>query len=307
MANTLIFERETAKSGTSKAPVYATLIPAIASSAALLFMADGTIQAIVASITMGLAATSLTLYAKMQPTVLTIREQVPAPEPTPEPAPDLPPPPPEPETPNPVLISHLDELRNNVEVILEEMNEAGKLAKASGAKVTRSANCISGAETSIRELADFMSRIDEVFTQLGTQSGEIGSIVGNIQDIAKQTNLLALNASIEAARAGEHGRGFAVVADEVRNLAVRANESSEAIRAIANSLNTTSVEAGNGMEQIRQSCNQCLGQSGEALQAMKDIQAGAVARMEVVQGITDRLQVQRGLTEQLYTDLSAEI
>ncbi len=39
---------------------------------------------------------------------------------------------------------------------------------------------------------------------------------------------------------------------------------------------------------------------------MKDIQAGAVARMEVVQGITDRLQVQRGLTHQLYEDLSEQ-
>lgn len=304
MANALTFEQKNSESGTSKAPVYGTLILATASTAALLLMADDAIQTILATITLGLATTALAVFARMQPTIVTIREEVPAPAPTPEPVPDLPPP--APETPDPVLISHLNELRNNVDVILEEMNEAGKLAKASGAKVTQSANCISGSEASIRELADFMGRIDEVFTQLGTQSGEIGSIVGNIQDIAKQTNLLALNASIEAARAGEHGRGFAVVADEVRNLAVRANESSEGIRAIANSLNATSVEAGNGMEQIRESCNQCLGQSGEALQAMKDIQAGAVARMEVVQGITDRLQVQRELTGQLCNDLGAD-
>lgn len=304
MANALTFEQKTFESGTSKAPVYGALTLTIASIATLLFMADGAIQAVLTTITLSLAATALAVFARMEPTIVTIREEVPAPEPTPEPVPDLPPP--APETPDPVLISHLNELRNNVDVILEEMNEAGKLAKASGAKVTQSANCISGSEASIRELADFMGRIDEVFTQLGTQSEEIGSIVSNIQDIAKQTNLLALNASIESARAGEHGRGFAVVADEVRNLAVRANESSEGIRAIANSLNATSVEAGNGMEQIRESCNQCLGRSGEALQAMKDIQAGAVARMEVVQGITDRLQVQRELTGQLCNDLGAD-
>lgn len=306
MANAPTLEQKHSDSGTSKTPAYGALILTIASIATLLFMADDAIQAILTAITLGLAATALAVFARMQPTIVTIREGVPAPtpEPTPKPVPDLPPP--APDTPDPVLISHLNELRNNVDVILEEMNEAGKLAKASGAKVTQSADCISGSEVSIRKLADFMGRIDEVFTQLGTQSEEIGSIVSNIQDIAKQTNLLALNASIEAARAGEHGRGFAVVADEVRNLAVRANESSEGIRAIANSLNATSIEAGNGMEKIRESCNQCLCQSREALQAMKDIQAGAVARMEVVQGITDRLQVQRELTGQLYNDLGAD-
>jgi methyl-accepting chemotaxis protein len=242
----------------------------------------------------------------MRPTTVTIREPVPPVESRPEPVHEPETPVPEPKSPDPVLIGHLDDLRNNVDMILEEMDEAGKLAKASGAKVAQSANSISGAEASIRELAEFMSRIDDVFTQLVKQSEEIGSIVGNIQDIAKQTNLLALNASIEAARAGEHGRGFSVVADEVRNLAVRANESSESIREIANSLNSTSVEAGSGMEKIRQSCDHCLNQSGEALQAMEDIQAGAVARMEVVQGITKRLQVQSELTRQLYTDLSTE-
>ncbi|MFL1454188.1 methyl-accepting chemotaxis protein [Marinobacter sp. GN3S48] len=306
MDNTLTFEQKTSESGSSKAPIYGALLLAIASAALLLIMADGAIPAMLAAVTLALAATALTLCARMQPTVVTIREQAQAPEPVSEPVYEPEVQIPEPESPDPTLLSHLDDLRNNVDVILEEMAEAGKLAKASGAKVTQSASCISESEASIRELADFMGRIDDVFTELGKQSAEIGSIVSNIQDIAKQTNLLALNASIEAARAGEHGRGFAVVADEVRNLAVRANESSEGIGAIANSLNTTSVEASNGMDKIRESCDQCLNQSGEALQAMKDIQAGAVARMEVVQGITDRLQVQRELTDQLYADLSEQ-
>nr|WP_275706648.1 methyl-accepting chemotaxis protein [Marinobacter iranensis] len=307
MDNTLTIEQKTSEPGSSKAPVYGALLLAIVSAGLLLSMADGATPAVLAAVTLALAATALALCTRMQPTVVTVREQVPAPEPLPEPVQEPQVHTSEPESPDPILLSHLDDLRSNVDVILEEMAEAGKLAKASGAKVAQSASCISESEASIRELADFMGRIDDVFTELGKQSAEIGAIVGNIQDIAKQTNLLALNASIEAARAGEHGRGFAVVADEVRNLAVRANESSEGIRAIADSLNTTSVEAGNGMEQIRESCNQCLGQSGETLQAMKDIQAGAMARMEVVQGITERLQVQRELTGQMYTDLRVDV
>lgn len=200
-------------------------------------------------------------------------------------------------------MAHLEELRSNVGTILEEMAEAGKLAKASGEKVADSHSSISGSESSIQELADYMTGIDQVFTQLGTQSEDIAAIVAKIQDIAKQTNLLALNASIEAARAGEHGRGFAVVADEVRNLSLRVNQSSEEIRGIADNLKRTATKAGEGVDKISQSCGRCLDQSREALTAMEAIQAGALARMTVVQGITEGLQVQRDLTNKLHEDI----
>jgi methyl-accepting chemotaxis protein len=93
--------------------------------------------------------------------------------------------------------------------------EARELARAGVAAVGQADT----AMTAVRESARSTS---EAIGELQAKSGQIGSIVGRITEIADQTNLLALNAAIEAARAGEHGRGFAVVAEQVRHLAENA-------------------------------------------------------------------------------------
>jgi methyl-accepting chemotaxis protein len=135
--------------------------------------------------------------------------------------------------------------------VLEVAQNAGKASESSqsaqqmaqdGATTVRSMVQVIG-EVRVQALS-----LKDNMELLGKSAGNIGQVMGVINDIADQTNLLALNAAIEAARAGDAGRGFAVVADEVRKLAEKTmnatREVSDAIKSIqdATSVNAKSVE-----------------------------------------------------------------
>ena len=122
-----------------------------------------------------------------------------------------------------------------------------------------SANQANAAAAAARQEAErsdpVVSEAVEAMTQIETSSGQIGKIIGVIDEIAFQTNLLALNAGVEAARAGEAGRGFAVVAQEVRALAQR---SADAAREIKELINVSGDQVSAGVERV--------GRTREALQ-----------------------------------------
>jgi methyl-accepting chemotaxis protein len=152
-------------------------------------------------------------------------------------------------------------------------------------------------------IADRVKESAKTVDSLGTQSDQIGEIVGTIEDIADQTNLLALNAAIEAARAGEQGRGFAVVADEVRALAERTTKATKEIGIMIKSIQQQTKAAVNSMEDGVKEVERGTTEAAKSGQALEDIleQINAVS-MQVNQ-IATAAEEQTGTTNEISNNI----
>ena len=153
------------------------------------------------------------------------------------------------------------EIAQNCHIAAENSRHANDSALDGAAVVQATVNLMTQIAERVKESA-------RTVAGLGTNSDQIGQIVGTIEDIADQTNLLALNAAIEAARAGEQGRGFAVVADEVRALAERTTRATKEISVMIRSIQQAT---GNAVSSMEEGVNQVekgtaeAARSGEAL------------------------------------------
>ena len=144
----------------------------------------------------------------------------------------------------------LEETAAALEQITTTVKDAAKRATEAGSLVARTRQ---GAEKS----GEIVQSAVVAMEAIEKSSGEIGNIIGVIDDIAFQTNLLALNAGVEAARAGEAGKGFAVVAQEVRELAQRSANAAKEIKAL---ITTSNEQVRNGVELV--------GETGRALKTI---------------------------------------
>ena len=144
---------------------------------------------------------------------------------------------------------------------------------AEGAK--HAADVVSNADQDAKKGAVIVKQAVEAMDAIAKSSGQIGQIIGVIDEIAFQTNLLALNAGVEAARAGDAGKGFAVVASEVRALAQRSAEAAKEIKGLI-STSTSQVDVGvNLVAESGQALERIIAQVSEINRVVADIAAGA--------------------------------
>jgi methyl-accepting chemotaxis protein len=179
-------------------------------------------------------------------------------------------------------IKEVEETAQHTNELSEQANRDAEIGK------TTVANTIAGIQA-IRESVEDASRTIE---ELGKQSGEIGTILTVIDDVADQTRLLSLNASIIAAQAGEHGKGFAVVADEIRELAERTAVSTQEISSIIRRLQSGTVEAVKAMQIGSERVREEAERSKIAEEALEKITESSLRSSEQVKSIVRATQEQ---------------
>ena len=140
------------------------------------------------------------------------------------------------------VASAADDLSRRTEQQAAALEETAASLDEITATVATTARGAGHANNLVRQASEEGRRSGEIVKttvnamgEIHRSSGQIGRIIGVIDEIAFQTNLLALNAGVEAARAGEAGRGFAVVASEVRALAQRSSEAAREIKVLVSS------------------------------------------------------------------------
>ncbi|HEX8902964.1 PAS domain-containing methyl-accepting chemotaxis protein [Vitreimonas sp.] len=203
------------------------------------------------------------------------------------------------------LASAADSLSRRTEQQAANLEEAAASLDEVTATVGTTAQGANHANAVVRQAKQEGERSGEIVQtavaamgEIHRSSGQIGRIIGVIDEIAFQTNLLALNAGVEAARAGEAGRGFAVVASEVRGLAQR---SSEAAREIKILVSTAADEVEKGVELVNatgQSLRGIVAQISEISQIVEQIAAGSQEQATALKQVNSAVNEMDQMTQQ---------
>ncbi|MDW2132537.1 methyl-accepting chemotaxis protein, partial [Vibrio sp. 2129(2023)] len=160
-------------------------------------------------------------------------------------------------------------------------------------------NVMSSNISTINQLETRLHESVSAVSELQKMSGQIGSILDVIRNIAEQTNLLALNAAIEAARAGEQGRGFAVVADEVRVLSQRTHGSTEEIRTMIETLQSNTKLAVNSMQASTSLADTSVDYAQQAHDSLTSITNSITEINDMAMQIASAAEEQRAVSEDI--------
>lgn len=182
-----------------------------------------------------------------------------------------------------------EEVNAGVQTVASNMEEMVAAIR----EITKTTNESSAISNDAMKMA---SNTNQIISQLGESSMDIGNVIKVISSIAQQTNLLALNATIEAARAGEAGKGFAVVANEVKELAKQTAKATEDITRKIETIQSDSKNAVNAISEISKAIEKINGYAGNIAASVEE---QAATTNEVTRIVTESAEGVRQINENI--------
>lgn len=164
----------------------------------------------------------------------------------------------------------------------ESLNVLGNI-RAGAEKVKESGDGLSGLESTVAAIKEFMAKI---------------------HGIAYQTNMLALNASIEAARAGDAGRGFSVVAGNVRQLAEESKRAANEVEQQINSLLSVTEHALQLHTESQEKMQEALSQTEKMTELLKQEESHTNELKKVIVSIDEAANRQDEISRKTSETLS---
>jgi methyl-accepting chemotaxis protein len=182
------------------------------------------------------------------------------------------------------LAKRTEQQAASVEQTAAALEQVTRTVKDSARRAEDVGQLVNSTRTGAERSGAVVRNAVAAMTEIEKSSGEIGSIIGVIEDIAFQTNLLALNAGVEAARAGEAGKGFAVVAQEVRALAERSANAAKEIKVL---ISVSGGHVGTGVSLVGETGRELEQIVGAVQQISDNIDAIVTASREQSTGLSE--------------------